>query len=579
MKNKNSEQFRKICLVFCGGKSLKILRKLQQQNTIKSQLRRGHIVISFIISLFIFIPTLFIEYQQTIKHQNEEMANYLDAQTYFFESWLMERSRDVHTMANLDFVRGHNFEKSQSYFQDFKEQTEFADLIFVNREGIVQFDTVTEYRRNGVGVNVNDRKYFQVAKETKQQYITDILISKVTNQPIIAFASPILDEQQQFNGVVFGTVNLHTIDGLLQESRVGFLGHAYIVNQDGTLLTELASNNNKRFPNETKHDVFKQNFMIDEHILTAAQHHSTQSLTIYKDKKGEWVLAKSKPINQGKWYIISEVAVLEAYLPLLKRLALLAICILLGTFFTIKIMLLINKSIEEPIQQLLKGVGKVEQGHYDYKINEHQMAPYAKEFQELCSSFNEMSAKVKADTILLRELSITCQLTKLYNRRYLIEQGEHVFQECVEAQNPCSCIAIDVDFFKKVNDSYGHLIGDEVLKHVAKRIAESVRSIDIVTRYGGEEFVILLPITTLESAVKIAESIRINVEEHPYKMADQLIKITVSIGIAEYTIAREIATFYELIDKADQALYVAKESGRNQLRVCDSAGNFTEHII
>ncbi len=118
-----------------------------------------------------------------------------------------------------------------------------------------------------------------------------------------------------------------------------------------------------------------------------------------------------------------------------------------------------------------------------------------------------------------------------------------------------------------------------MLKHVAKRIAESMRSIDIVTRYGGEEFVILLPITTLESAVKIAESIRINVEEHPYKMADQLIKITVSIGIAEYTIAREIATFYELIDKADQALYVAKESGRNQLRVCDRAGNFTEHII
>ncbi|MGE7094448.1 diguanylate cyclase [Lysinibacillus sp. NPDC048646] len=546
---------------------MKILKKLQRQNTIKNQLRRGHMSITFIISLFIFIPTLFIEYQQTIKHQDEEMANYLDAQTYFFESWLTERSRDVHTIANLDFVRSYNYEKSQTFFQDFKEHTDFADLIFVNKEGIIQFDTVTEYRRNGTGFDVNDRQYFQVAKKTKQPYITDIIISKVTKQPIIAFASPILDEEQQFNGVVFGTVNLHTITQLLHESRVGFLGHAYILNQDGILLTQLESNKNKKSTNEHNEDVFTQNYMVDEHILMAAQDQSTQSLTIYKDSKGEWVLAKNKPLNQGKWYIISEVDMWEAYTPLIKRVVLLAICILLGTFYTIKIMHLITKSIEEPIQQLLKGVGKVEQGHYDYKINEQQLAPYAKEFQELCSSFNEMSVKVKEDTILLRELSITCQLTKLYNRRYLIEQGEHVFHECVKEENHCSCIAIDIDFFKKVNDTYGHLIGDEVLKHVAKIITESVRSIDIVTRYGGEEFVILLPTTTLESAEKIAESIRKNVEEHPYNMADQFIEITVSIGIAEYMTARNISTFYELIDKADQALYIAKERGRNQLSV------------
>ncbi|MFY0518123.1 diguanylate cyclase [Lysinibacillus sp. UGB7] len=555
---------------------MQIFKKFQWHNTIKSQLRRGHIFITFIISLFIFIPTLFIEYQQTIKHQNEEMTNYLDAQTYFFESWLTERSRDIHTIANLDFVRGYKYEISRSFFQEFKEQSDFADLIFVNKEGIVQFDTVTEYRKNGVGFDVNDRKYFQIAKEKKQQYITDILISKVTKQPIIAFASPILDEEHQFNGVVFGTVNLKTIDQLLHESRVGILGHAYIVNQDGTLLTEFESNNKKKLANDQNLDVLTQNYLIDEHILATVQDHSTQALNIYKDTKGEWVLAKNKPINQGTWYIISEVKVLETYMPLVKRFALLAICIVLGTFFTIKIMLLINSSIEEPIQQLLKGVGQVKQGHYDYKINEQQLAPYAKEFQELCSSFNEMSAKVEEDTILLRELSITCQLTKLYNRRYLIEHGEHVFHECVKKENHCSCIAIDIDFFKKVNDTYGHLIGDEVLKHVAKIITESVRSLDIVTRYGGEEFVILSPATSLESSKKIAEKIRQNVEEQPYKMADQLIEMTVSIGIAEYTSSSDISTLYELIDKADQALYVAKESGRNQLRVYDSAGKIAE---
>ncbi|MGE7840835.1 sensor domain-containing diguanylate cyclase [Lysinibacillus sp. NPDC093712] len=552
---------------------MNIIKKVLWQNKIRNLLRRGHIVIIFIISLCIFIPTIFIEYQQTINHQKEEMTNYLDAQTYFFESWLKERSEDIHTISNLAFVKGYQYEQAQAFFQEYKKQTVFTDLVFVNKEGIVQFDTVTEYQHNGIGIDVKNREYFQVAQKTKQQYITDVLISKVTKEPIIAFASPILDEQQQFNGVVFGTVNFNTVDLLLNESRVGFKGHAYIVNQDGTLLTELVSK--KKEVALASQNILSQNYNIDERILMIAQSNKMQSpINSYKDANGEWVLAKSKPINQGKWYFISEVNLLEAYTSLLKRFGLLAICILVGTFLTIKVMLMITKKIEEPIQQLLKGVGKVEQGHYDYKINEKQLAPYAKEFQELCSSFNEMSAKVKEDTILLKELSVTCQLTKLYNRRYLIEQGELVFQDCKNNEYHCSCIAIDIDFFKKVNDTYGHLTGDEVLKHVAKIIKESVRIKDITTRYGGEEFVILSPVTTLESAVKIAERIRKNVEEYPFTIGEQCIPMTVSVGIAEFSNSKDISTFYDLIDKADQALYVAKESGRNMLRVYDGANNF-----
>jgi len=540
---------------------LRVLKKFPQPNTIKGQLHRALVWITFITGLCIFIPTLYIEYRQTIQHQNEEMTHYLNAQSYFFESWLAERSSDIHTIANFDFVKDNNFQKSQKFFQDFKEKTNFTDLIFVNKEGIVQVDTVTEYSKNGVSVDVNDRKYFQVAKKTKQPYITDILISKVTKQPIIAFASPILNAQQQFNGVVFGAVNLDIINQLLQESRVGFLGHAYIIDQEGTMLSEF---NNKEQRSSG-------NYLVDDHILNAALKNKTSGLKLYKDANNKWVLAKSKPINGGKWFVISEIGLLEAYKPLINRILWITICLVVGSFFMIKMMLHLSKRIEEPIQQLLTGVRKVEQGFYEYQINDQQLTPYAQEFQELCASFNEMSDKVRKDTILLKELSITCQLTKLYNRRYLIEQGELVFQKCVEEQHHCSCIAIDIDFFKKVNDTYGHLIGDEVLKHVANIITNSVRKIDIVTRYGGEEFVILSPNTTLESAVKIAERVRQHVEDHPYT-ADFEINVTVSIGIAGYGDSENVSTFYELLDKADQALYIAKESGRNQLRICDKTG-------
>lgn len=548
-----------------GGKNLTFFKNIIFKNTIKSQLRKWLIVITVIISVFIFIPTFYIEFHQTLEQQDEKMTSYLEAQAYFFDSWIFERSMDIHMMASLDIVKNYNVEESLKYFKEFKKHSEFTDLIFVNKEGVVQFDTVTEYSKNGVGVDVTDRKYFQLAKKTKESHITDILISKVTQQPIVAFASPILDEKQEFNGVVFGTINLNTVDHLLQESRIGFLGRAYVVNQTGILLSEF--NSKKQNVNNSTNDVFSERFMIDKHILELAKNESTQSPISYIDANDNWVLIKSQAINQGKWYVISELNVWEAYMPFIKRLVLLAICILVGSFFTIKIMLTITRKIEEPIQQLLEGVGNVERGYYDYKIDEKQIAPYAKEFQELCSAFNQMSTKVKADTILLKELSITCQLTKLYNRRYLLEQGECVFSECVENDDHCSCIAIDIDFFKKVNDTYGHLIGDEVLKHVAKIMMKAVRDTDIVTRYGGEEFIILTPSTSQESAVKIAERIRRAIEKNPYEMKDKLIQITVSIGIAESISNDNISKIEVLIDKADQALYVAKESGRNQLKV------------
>lgn len=146
---------------------MRVLKKFPQPNTIKGQLHRVLVWITFITGLCIFIPTLYIEYRQTIQHQNEEMTHYLDAQSYFFESWLLERSSDIHTIANFDFVQDYNFQKSQKFFQDFKEKTNFTDLIFVNKEGIVQVDTVTESSKNGVSVDVNDRKYFQGAKKNE----------------------------------------------------------------------------------------------------------------------------------------------------------------------------------------------------------------------------------------------------------------------------------------------------------------------------------------------------------------------------------------------------------------------------
>lgn len=154
-------------------------------------------------------------------------------------------------------------------------------------------------------------------------------------------------------------------------------------------------------------------------------------------------------------------------------------------------------------------------------------------------------------------------LTQIYNRRYFMSKAEAYYKRALMDKKTVSLLFIDIDFFKKVNDNYGHLFGDEVLKVVAKVIAENVRPLDFYCRYGGEEFLILLHETNNEQAVSAGERIRQKVQELEFKENSEF-KCTVSVGVYSSlpTSERNIQHF---IDNADQALYKAKEAGRNRV--------------
>ncbi len=167
---------------------------------------------------------------------------------------------------------------------------------------------------------------------------------------------------------------------------------------------------------------------------------------------------------------------------------------------------------------------------------------------------------IQKQTDQLTQEATTDALTGLMNRRSL----EYTMSQWIDSGQPFSLIVLDVDKFKLVNDTYGHLIGDEVLKHVAKVIVTSVRPDDVCYRYGGEEFIILLAHTRPEEAFIIAERVRRAMEQSRGPIETQ---VTISLGIAHYpfhTLERE-----GLLEKADQALYLAKSRGRNQTMVAD----------
>ncbi len=163
----------------------------------------------------------------------------------------------------------------------------------------------------------------------------------------------------------------------------------------------------------------------------------------------------------------------------------------------------------------------------------------------------------------LEDMAITDGLTHLHTRRYLTERFQEEFGRARLKGLALSLLMIDVDLFKHVNDQYGHLAGDQVLREVGRFISQHTREIDITGRYGGEEFCIILPDTDKAGALVVAERIRAAVQSGRIKAYDTEIAVTVSIGVA--TFMEDAHQMEELLDKADWALYRAKKTGRNRV--------------
>lgn len=156
-------------------------------------------------------------------------------------------------------------------------------------------------------------------------------------------------------------------------------------------------------------------------------------------------------------------------------------------------------------------------------------------------------------------------VTGIYNKHAFAKRLDEEFSHAKRASLPLSLLMIDIDFFKKVNDTYGHLAGDFVLTHVAKRIGQTIRNEDILARYGGEEFVVILRGIEGEGAIHLAERVRTAVEEEPMLFEGHSIPSTISIGVATFK-GTNFDSPKSLIDSADQFLYAAKESGRNRVK-------------
>jgi diguanylate cyclase (GGDEF)-like protein len=244
----------------------------------------------------------------------------------------------------------------------------------------------------------------------------------------------------------------------------------------------------------------------------------------------------------------------------------------------------LGRQIASPLRELADSACQMAAGDVFIQID----IPAKDEIGQLGNAFNQMTASVQKREFELRQLAagleqtieertlelrrhnkkleriaIEDPLTGIYNRRYFFELAEKEVERAKRYGNPLSVVIMDADHFKRMNDTFGHMIGDQILISLAKLCLQNLRGQDIIARYGGEEFVILMPEATHEDAFKTAERLRKLVAETSMITEALDVKITISLGVASWENDGQL-DFDAMLARADQALYHSKEIGRNR---------------
>jgi diguanylate cyclase (GGDEF)-like protein len=283
------------------------------------------------------------------------------------------------------------------------------------------------------------------------------------------------------------------------------------------------------------------------------------SLGAYRTIDGTDVIGAFSALEELPWIVLAEIPRHEAYAEV-ARLRNVTLAILIGALLTVGVVAYrLAQLIVRPLDRLTRGAGEVALG--DFAV---ELPPTGGgEVGYLTDVFNYMVVRLREGREELERLSVTDPLTGLYNRRKLAQNIEQEAQRSGRTGKPFAVLMMDIDEFKAVNDRFGHHAGDRVLVTLARTLHDSVRVIDSVGRYGGEEFVVVLPETDRTHGVETAERIRAAVASRRLAPGEGDTRVTVSIGVAEFP--TDGTTVDAIIDSADRALYLAKQRGRNRV--------------
>jgi diguanylate cyclase (GGDEF)-like protein len=390
---------------------------------------------------------------------------------------------------------------------------------------------------------------------------------KVRFNPSIDHAAMLIAEEIRASdgsplGVLVARIHLDSISSMLKLRCTGGIDEIYLTEANGRLLVSSAPTS-KQVP-DSMHPV----------DIPPSRPDQIGKLTDYIGSHGDEVIGMAMPIASMGWVMVAEMEKAHAYadIVLLRRITIGLVC---GLMLCIGLTAYIfGQNLVRPLRRLSKEAASVASGNleidipvigfsevsYLTQVFNHMVASLRHGREEISKAHNSLLETNKE----LRRLSITDDLTGLHNRKHIMDQFGNEIARAQRYDQSLAILMIDIDYFKRINDTYGHQAGDVVMCRLAESLLGSVRECDHVGRYGGEEFLIILPNSNVQSGLALAERIRQNVSRLQIKDGSTgTISVAVSIGVAG--LPDDGTDVESLLRSADKALYHAKNSGRNRV--------------
>jgi diguanylate cyclase (GGDEF)-like protein len=505
------------------------------------------------------LTTAWLSYEQNKRSLAEKIAGELQsvsAQTAReMDLWGKERVYELRVFAS-SYEVSENLERLpragaaarqrlSDYLNSVRERfTDYQELLVVDPAGrVVATTAAPPASPSGRGVHLPPGWLKELQRSNA--LLGDAYRDEAAGVPVVVFAVPIYVSRGggRLLGAFTAKVRLRAAQAVLRRFAAGTATRVSLLMPDGRLITGTQADTA---------DFLKRT--LDPAALGRLTRREGSAVE-YRGADGVAAIGTLAPVPALSWAVVVALPSAEAFRQVrhLRNVTLLIVAaLLLGVGLLGSFLALL---ITRPLDRLTRGAAKVAGGDLEVDLP----VVGGGELRYLTEVFNDMVTRLRESRSELERLSVTDDLTGLYNRRHLMAALEQEIRRSRRLKHGFAVLIADVDHFKDYNDAHGHLAGDVALRRVAAILRECTRDVDCAVRYGGEEFVVLMPETDAAGGVEIAERIRGRVA------ADQLIRgqLTLSTGVAEFPNGGD--TPESLLASADAALYEAKRQGRNRV--------------
>ena len=448
-----------------------------------------------------------------------------------------------------------------SHFNDDKTRKKILDLFEILQNSIPNINFIFAGYEDGSllinnytppdDFNAVNRPWYQAAIERHPDISDGLPYQEIISKEwMISFGKTLVNSENNVIGVMSIDASMNAIvDALTTKDEQYPTIYHYVLNNEGIVLIH---------PDES---------------LPETRHHQVMSLlTDTSNSSGKLIyqggnhrrIAYFTKIEALGWIIITEVDIRDIHRPILDIIFSTLALVILGSILTTWMMsFVLSRYLIIPLQKLRRRVQEIVEGKDEsrYVFPNNEIGMISESIEKLTEKALIVKNKeLNEKNALLNALSHTDQLTSLANRRKMMEVLHTEIAQFKRYQGTFSALMFDIDFFKRINDTHGHEVGDQVLVQLAQVVKSTLRETDTLGRWGGEEFLLICPKTGFSDAQVIAEKIFNAIELHDFSCE---LKVTISLGLSEYTDSHSLES---LLVEIDQKMYKAKQSGRNRIQ-------------